>query len=618
MKYFLEKHYKIIISAILLFMAVVSILNAKNDSMIYDEDAHIPAGYSYLTQHDIRLNPEHPPLIKELAAIPLLFLDLKFDTNQSFWNSDPNTAQWGAGSYFLFTSGNDADKIIFLSRLPIILLSLIFGLFIFKWTRELGGIVAGLFALTLYAFDPNILGHNHFVTTDLSIAAFIAFAFYYFLKFIKNPTWKNVLIAGLFLGLMQLAKFSSILTLPVLGLITVIYPLIKLHPEKNISKLKTLGEYLGKGAIIFFSSILIVWIGYSLNTYKMPPDKIPEIMSYYLRPDDPRPQTIYARKVVLSINSVPLFRPLADYTFGVIRIFQRVGGGNTTYFMQEVNKLGFLSYFPIVFLIKEPLPLLFLLFFSLGIGIFKIVKSILASREKESSSPFQKFIRYLRTNITEFSMLLFIFIYALTSISGKLNIGFRHLFPILPFMYILVAKNITFFVKKSKEKRPLFFTITFALIVFMIFETIFYYPYYLSYFNQTVGGPKNGYTVVADSNADWGQDLKRLKTFLTQHPEITKIKLDYFGGGYFTHQEDVKYYLGDNYTPWGGDKRPLKSGWYAISTNYLQNSIYDKNNADNQSYRWLKNKKPAYQVGTSILIYYISDQEAQALNAPSF
>jgi 4-amino-4-deoxy-L-arabinose transferase-like glycosyltransferase len=94
-------------------------------------------------------------------------------------------------------------------------LSLILGLFIFKWTRELAGIGAGLFALILYAFDPNILGHNHYVTTDLGIAAFVVFAFYYFLRFIKDPTWKNVFILGIFLSLVQLAKFSSILILPI-------------------------------------------------------------------------------------------------------------------------------------------------------------------------------------------------------------------------------------------------------------------------------------------------------------------------------------------------------------------------------------------------------------------
>jgi predicted membrane-bound dolichyl-phosphate-mannose-protein mannosyltransferase len=180
-KNFIEKKYKWIVVGLLLFMLVVSVLNARNDSLIYDEDAHIPAAYSYLTEHDIRLNPEHPPLLKDLAAIPLLFLNLNFDTSQPFWSENANDAQWNAGKYFLYGAGNNPDKIIFWSRIPFILLSLLLGFFIFKWTKKIAGTLAGLLALTLFAFDPNILGHNHFVTTDIGIAAFTVFSFYYFL-----------------------------------------------------------------------------------------------------------------------------------------------------------------------------------------------------------------------------------------------------------------------------------------------------------------------------------------------------------------------------------------------------------------------------------------------------
>jgi hypothetical protein len=61
---FLKKNYRVIITLILGFVLVVSVLNAWWDSAIFDETAHIPAGYSYLKLHDMRLNPEHPPLIK--------------------------------------------------------------------------------------------------------------------------------------------------------------------------------------------------------------------------------------------------------------------------------------------------------------------------------------------------------------------------------------------------------------------------------------------------------------------------------------------------------------------------------------------------------------------------
>jgi hypothetical protein len=606
MRDFLEKKYKFIIGAILLFMVIVSVLNAKNDSLIYDEDAHIPAAYSYLAEHDLRLNPEHPPLIKDLAAAPLLFMKLNFDTSQSFWNENPNDAQWNAGKYFLFNAGNNPNKIIFWSRLPIILISLLLGLFIFKWTRELAGISAGLFALTLYAFDPNILGHNHYVTTDLGIAAFMVFSFYYFIEFIKHPNWKNVFVSGLFLALMQLAKFSAVTAFPVFFLIIAIYPLIKNKKDGKPGgfkiKMKTLGKYLGKGIVMFAFSLVIIWIVYYFNIYSMPVNKFPETINYYFKAEDTNIKAVYSRKILFQMNDSPVFRPLAPYFFGIARVFQRVAGGNVTYFMGEISTKGFYSYFPIVFLIKEPLATLAVIFLALFISLSGAFRSVFNS----SKSFLSKLAVYLRTNVVAFTLLLFIFVYSVTSIAGKLNIGFRHLFPILPFIFILTATGIFKYLKNSKNFH-LKHAINISLVVlgiFLLFETVSSYPNYLSYFNQMVGGPKNGYRYVTDSNADWGQDLGRLKIFLENHPEIENIKIDYFG------MADIKYYLGDKYYPWWAVKRPIEPGWYAISTLFLQEGIYSKDKADNESYRWLQNKKPLHQVGTSILIYYITPREA--------
>lgn len=66
------------------------------NSAIVDELAHIPAGYAYLHYHDYRLNPEHPPLMKDLAAIPLQFMNLKFPLDSSAWTTDVN-GQWEVG-----------------------------------------------------------------------------------------------------------------------------------------------------------------------------------------------------------------------------------------------------------------------------------------------------------------------------------------------------------------------------------------------------------------------------------------------------------------------------------------------------------------------------------------
>lgn len=614
MEKFLKKNYKLIIFAILLFMLVVSVLNAKNDSAIFDETAHIPAGFSYLSQHDMRLNPEHPPMIKDFAAIPLLFMHLNFDTGQKFWAADVN-GQWDAGKSFLWESGNNPDLIIFWSRFPIILVSLLLGWLIFKWTRELAGTVAGIFALTLYAFDPNILGHNHFVTTDIGIATFVAFSFYYFLRFIKEPTWKNVLIGGIFLGLLQLAKFSSITVLPIFGLVLIAFPLIKKESsgvQNNFkNKFKKVGEYLGKGVLALLVSLIVVWAVYFINNFDMPKKKLAETINYYFDAKDENAKAVYTNKALLLLNENSITRPMSEYLLGLSMVFKRVSGGNGAYFMGQVSSTAFPAYFPTVFLIKEPLPTLFFILCSLAIIIFIFLKSSVEIFRKSALKIFPSVLEYARTHIVEISLFSFILLYSYISITGNLNIGLRHLFPMFPFIYILVAQSIVEFIKKIRSANARFIStaIITAFSLLLIAQTVLAYPYYMSYFNESVGGPKNGYNFVTDSNADWGQDLKRLQIFLGNHPEIDKIRVDYFGGGM------PSYYLGDKFIPWWDSKRPMENGWYAISTNFLQGSIYSAGSSTANSYRRLQNKKPLYQVGTSVLIYHLTPGEAATVNS---
>jgi hypothetical protein len=188
----LEKYKNWIVAVILGIMFAISLGTMLGDAAIMDEVAHIPSGYSYIHYHDYRLNPEHPPLLKDLAGIPLQFLKLDFPTDHQFWTTDAN-GQWEAGWEFLYMPQNNTEHILFWSRLPILLLSLLLGWMIYHWTKELFGTKAGLLALSLYAFDANILGHNHYVTTDLGIAAFLFFAFYFFIKYLKKPSCKTII-----------------------------------------------------------------------------------------------------------------------------------------------------------------------------------------------------------------------------------------------------------------------------------------------------------------------------------------------------------------------------------------------------------------------------------------
>ena len=286
----LEKYQNYIVAGILGIMLILSISVALGDAAIMDEVAHIPSGYSYIKYHDYRLNPEHPPLLKDLAGIPLQFLKVTFPTDEQFWTTDAN-GQWEAGWRFLYLPGNNTEAMIFWARLPILLIALALGFMIFKWAKELFGTKAGLLALALYAFDPNVLGHDHYVTTDLGIAAFSLFAFFAFIKYLKNPGWKTISLAGIFLGLAQLAKFSAALLFPIFGLAVILYALSRKEKldfsflgSGKIKRfwLQKLYLYITTFIVILAIHGLLIGIVYELNIFKMPPEKIHQLIDTQL------------------------------------------------------------------------------------------------------------------------------------------------------------------------------------------------------------------------------------------------------------------------------------------------------------------------------------------------
>src|SRR5437764_1065183 len=142
------------IAAICVF-CLQSLLAIPQLSATSDEPLHLVAGYSYWETRDFRLNPEHPPLAKLVASIPLLFIAPALDTASEDWR---NAAQSKLGFSLLY--GNNADRLLFWARLPMVAIGTLGGLVTFLWARDLFGPMAGAFAAALYCFCPNLIAHG--------------------------------------------------------------------------------------------------------------------------------------------------------------------------------------------------------------------------------------------------------------------------------------------------------------------------------------------------------------------------------------------------------------------------------------------------------------------------
>ncbi|MBC7074413.1 glycosyltransferase family 39 protein, partial [Candidatus Parcubacteria bacterium] len=168
---FLSKNkIKVLVFILLSLVFCLAILSSIKDSATSDENPHIVAGYSYLKLKDMRLNPEHPPLLKDLAAFPLLFLKLNFPKDSPAWQQVDGPYWWhqfNLGGEFLYHSGNDPDKILFFARLSMILLLIFCGYFIFKFAKDFFGEKVAILSLFFFSFSPTFLAHGRLVTTDV-------------------------------------------------------------------------------------------------------------------------------------------------------------------------------------------------------------------------------------------------------------------------------------------------------------------------------------------------------------------------------------------------------------------------------------------------------------------
>lgn len=544
---------KIIAVVILLSIFVVLIVSSMlENSGTCDEIAHhIPVGVIMLTKGDLKIDTSQPPLARYIMALPVvLFLNPVIPTEKEIWRVDDRSI---FGRNFFFRNNIHQKRILFASRIMIMVIGCLCGLAVFLWSKSLFGIKTAFFALFLYIFSPDIIAHAQLATTDMAATFFMLLSIYCFWRFFKKKSNFNLLIAGIALGLAQLTKYSAIILYPIFILLMTI---------EFISAKKIIWKSCNSLILIFLLSIVTIWAGYGFSLKPILKDAMR--VEEKLQVVDSQMTTLLPFLSTNSKNRVNNFLlrtpvPLGEHFLGIAGIIKHGKTGHERYFLGRWSRGGNLLYFLVAFFIKTPIPLLLLLI----CGIFTVHKRISFS--------------------DKIFLAILPLIYFIVALFSNLQIGVRHLLPIYPFCFILAASCLH--VSKGKVFK-IIFTI---LSIWYFASSLFIWPHYLSYFNEFVGGPNNGWKYLRDSNIDWGQDLPALGKYLKKN-NINEICLVYFG-------EDKPELYGINFKKIS-HKEVIKpeNKVYAISVQYLD------------SINWAKGLRPSAKAGYSIFIYDFRDK----------
>jgi hypothetical protein len=530
-----------VVSALVLAFAGLSLGSAAGDSATYDEVPHLGAGFSYGARGDYRLNPEHPPLGKLWASIPLVFDAPAWPRDDAAW---ARKDQWGFGYSLLYESGNDADVLLFRARAMMVFWGCLLVAAIYAAARERFGERAGAVAGVLACFCPTLLAHAPRVTTDVILTCLVFLTLLAFERFLKDRTWRWAGAVGILAGGTLAAKYSGVLLVPILGWIGALHAVQRGRGSSGRAKALALAQVAAIGATAW----LVVW-----SAYRFRFEATPAVAG-----------SPPAGFVGLFFQARLL--PEAWLT-GYAHAQAHVASGQGAFALGRISTQGWWWYFPFALLVKTPVPTLAFLS-----GAF--------------------FKERLRETLWLTPVLVFLGV----SMSGRLNLGVRHVLPVLPCLLLLASGAF-----------PIRFPrLSVGLAAATALSTLLAAPHFLAYFNEPAWIASDRHRLLVDSNLDWGQDLKRLKAYMGRRG-IPEIKLAYFGSA-SPRQLDLRHQRIRGPNLYGGREPEWKETFrfeagdvVAISATYLMFR-------EHPALIPFLDLEPDDMVGHSILIYRLKER----------
>lgn len=498
-----KKDALFIAAAVLLFGAFAFQLafHAVRASVTVDESPHILAGYRHLQCGDYGVNPEHPPMAKMLAAIPLQFRAM----NQPPWEcgsrmtSKPDSFTYGGR----FLVENGVDNVVIPTRLSISLLSLFLAAMVFLAAREMFGRAAALVALALLAFEPSLIGHGSVVTTDMALSA-TSFAFIYALyRFCREAGWFRFIVAGLAFGLMLSAKHSAVFFVGISFALVIADAVLFRANESPLPR--RLVRRTAAFAAFFLIGLTVLWGFYGFRYYAIPSatgDSV-SVADYIKENGRPEMAASVSAKATELVSRTHIFPE--SYTLGMADVI--AWGARNTFIFDRSYPTGQWFYFPVALTVKSSIAFLLLL----PLGFF--------------------YVFYNREKRREMLFLLFPpLVFFMIASSSTFTTGIRHILPTYAFFIVAASAGAVWL----SRKNGFFKYVLIALLVFHAVTAVRIAPNYQSFSNDFWGGVNNTHRIFRDSSVETGQSVKLMNEYAARenitdcwftgyvHPEIIR------------------------------------------------------------------------------------------------
>ncbi|MFE9029366.1 phospholipid carrier-dependent glycosyltransferase [Streptomyces iakyrus] len=459
----------LLVAVLLAQMAFAMVTTAVRQTPTIDEPVYVGAAAQYVHEHRLRHNPEHPPLGKLVIGVGVALADPHLDP--AFAGD-----QGRSGRHLLYESGNDPWRLMLLARLPVIALTLSFGLVVFAFARELAGPLAGLAALALYCFSPDVIAHGSLATLDVPAAGFVLTSAWLVWRARRRPRL-YVPFAGVALGAALATKMSMLPAVPVLVTLTA----VSVRRSSCGGRRRAVAAAGGMALV----AVAVVWVTYLTVDPRLrwaPEQQVPVVRGLrgLLVELMPFPEAYRdGMRVQFGLEN----RPWQGFLFG------RLYDGSLWY------------YLPAALLVKTPLGTLVL--WAAGAA------ALVAARRLRPAAP---------------CVLAVPLVLLAAVMQGARDFGTRYA-VFLP-LFLAVAAGCVLAVRRRWVCGGLA-----VLVAFAALSSVRAYPYYLPYSNEAFGGPGRTREWLHDSNVDWGQDLGRLADRLRERYPGERVWLVYKGSG---------------------------------------------------------------------------------------